>query len=126
MPRVEFEDVEAMLVPFLASHCGVPVSTLVPKDRPAEFVRVWRTGGTAVNQALERAQVTVEAWGRNTIRAAEIAQKARSALLNDLLELPLVRGGNELGGPRYDPDPDTGSARYSFTTQLSVRAKRKN
>lgn len=124
MPAVEFQDVESMLIPFLNTHTNVKAHTRVPKDRPDEFIRVWRTGGTAVNQALERAQVTVECWGLTTIRAAEIAQRARSALLNDLGELPLVRGGEELTGPHYDPDPDTGTARYSFTTQLSVRAKR--
>lgn len=124
MPDVELQDIETMLIPFVAQHSGVPAHTLVPKNRPDEFVRVWRTGGTAVNQALEEAQVTVECWGKTTIRAAQIAQKARGGFLRDLKSLKLVRGSQEVTGPYYDPDPDTGIPRYSFTIRLSVRAKR--
>ena len=37
--------------------------------------------------------------------------------------MPLVRGVDETSGPYFDPDPDTNIDRYSFTHQLSVRAK---
>lgn len=121
-------DVEEMVVAFLAGKLQPDVATRVPDPLPSRFVRVWRTGGVAVNRVLERATITVSAWAgedgetAGTVAAAELAGQARDALLNDYLAMPLVRGVSEMTAPYYDPDPGTGCARYTFTHQLLVRA----
>lgn len=118
-------DVEAMVVEFLNGIVDPKVATRVPNPRPDEFVRAWRTGGGASNRVLETATITVQAWGKDpndTVAAAALAGACRDALLNRYTEMPLVRGVSEVTGPYYDPDSGTGSARYTFTHQLSVRA----
>lgn len=118
-------DVETMTVAFLRPVVDpVRVATAVPATRPAELVRVFRTGGAAENRVLELAQVTVQCWAANSVRASQIAQMCRHAFLNDYTRMPLVRGVLETGGLYFDPDPATGIPRYTFTMQLSVRAKR--
>lgn len=121
---VEFPDVEAMVGAFLRSQLPVPVSTKVPNPRPARFIRAWRTGGAASNRILERAQVTITCAAPNSVQASDDARDARSALLNGYTAMPLVRGVEEVTGPYFDPDPDTGSDRYSMTFILTVRGKR--
>jgi hypothetical protein len=69
-----FADAEKLVREFLDDRVGVPVRTKVPaKDRPAEFVRVWRTGGAASSRVLDRPIITVHAWAANSPRAAELA-----------------------------------------------------
>ena len=116
-------DAEAMAIEFLATRLDVPVSTKVRNPRPSEFVRVVRTGGTAGNRILDFPRLTVTAEADTSIRAAELAQMARTALLNDYTAMPLVRGASESGGLYYNPDPDTNRDRYTFTVTLNVRAK---
>lgn len=121
---VEFVDVETMLVQFVAARTGVRVGTRLPKTLSAEFVRLWRTGGPALNRVLDRPQVTFECWAGSSVRAAELAADVRRALLNDLGGLPLVRGVEEMTGLHYDPDPDREVERYSFTFIFRVRGTR--
>lgn len=121
---VEFPDVEAMIGSFLRSRLPVPVSTKVPNPRPARFIRAWRTGGSAADRVVERAQVTVTCAAASSVQASDDARAARSALLNDYSSMPLVRGVEEVAGPYYDPDPDTNGDRYSMTFRLTVRGKR--
>lgn len=120
-------DVEAIVVAFLNGVVVPPVSTRVPNPRPAAFVRAWRTGGAATSRVLERAQITVQAWGSNsadTVAASDLAQACRTALFNEYTGMPLVRGVEEIAGLYSDPDPATGIARYTFTVTLMVRARR--
>jgi hypothetical protein len=118
-------DVEALVRAFLASVVApVKVATAVPAQRPAEFVRAWRTGGAAVNRILDQPQITVQAWAQGSVRASEIAQVCRTALFNDYPTMPLVRGVEEVSGLYFDPDPDTNVPRYTFTVILNVRARR--
>lgn len=117
-------DVEAMVVFFLTTKLGVKVGTRVPNPRPDTFVRAWRSGGAAVNRVLDEAQITVSVWGPSTTAASELAQRVRHALLSDNEGMTLVRGVEETGGLYFDPDPSTGTARYTFTVSLLVRANR--
>lgn len=120
-------DVESVVIEFLNNIVTPPVSSRVPSPRPTAFVRAWRTGGGAVNRVLERAQITVQAWGgtaADTVAASVLAQQCRTALLNDHSGMPLVRGVEEVAGLYFDPDPGTGIARYTFTVSLMVRAAR--
>lgn len=124
MAAVEFVDAEAMVVSFLGERLTPPVSTKVPNPRPARFVRAWRTGGYTANRVLEVVQVTVTCTAADSVTASADANAARSAFLNELGALPLVRGVEDLNGPYFDADPDTNEDRYSLTVRLRVRASR--
>jgi len=120
-------DVEQMCVAFAKTKVTATVST---KAKPPRYARVWRTGGGAVNRILDRAQVTITCGANDTgtengaTIASRDATDLRNAFLNEYTQMPLVRGVEEVTGPYFDPDPDTGGARYTFTVILSVRAKR--
>ena len=122
MPAVEFVDAEAMVGAFLSARMTVPVSTKVPNPRPPRFARAWRTGGHTVNRVLEVVQITVTCSAADTITASADARRARSLFLNEYTAMPLVRGIEDISGPYFDPDPDDGSDRYTFTARLRVRA----
>lgn len=117
-------DADAMVVAFLRERLGVQVGTKIPNPRPARFVRAWRSGGAARNRALDRPHITVTAWGRTEVDAADLAAAARHHLMNNHVGMPLVRGVEEAGGLYYDPDPVSGVDRYTFTVALAVRARR--
>jgi hypothetical protein len=118
-------DVEALAVAFLKTVVApVKVATKVPSTRPASCVRVYRTGGSAVNRILEEAQITVDAWAATEVEAFELASDCREALLNKASQMPLVRGASEVGGLHFNPDPGTNTPRYRFTVGLMVRAGR--
>ena len=118
-----FADAEALVVQFLEGLLGdVPVATKVPNPRPATFVRAWRTGGAAVNRVLDRPLITVQAWGPDSVTASKLAGRCRDMMLSASGRIPLVRLAGEPTGLYFDPDPDTGCDRYTFTHQLSVRA----
>lgn len=121
-----FPDSEALVQSFLAARTSpVPVVTKVPsKNRPALFVRCWRTGGPSMNRVLDQPIITVQAWGADSVTASELSSKCRQWLLADSGSMPLVRGIEEVTGQYYDPDPDTGIDRYTFSVQMKVRAQR--
>lgn len=119
---MRFPDAETLAVGHLKPVVApVKVMTKVPATRPAEFVRVWRTGGAAANRVLDQPMLTVQAWGPN---ADELARKCREAFLSDSARITLVRGVEEVTGPYQDPDPATNTDRVTFTVQLQVRAAR--
>lgn len=119
---MRFPDSEAMLVQFLGMKVApLHVGTKVPKTRPDQFVRVWRTGGAAVNRVLDQPTLTIQAWGPNSF---EIIRVCREAVLNEYTLMPLVRGVIEITGPYFDPDPGSNTDRYSCNMQLQVRAQR--
>mgnify|MGYP003422366021 CR=1 FL=1 len=120
-----FADVDEMVVTFLDSIVTPDVATLWPNPLTGRFVRVVRSGGAAANRVLDRATVTVTCSGASksdTVGSATLAGECRDALMNRYLEMPLVRGVEEMTAPYYDPDPDTGFSRHTFTHRLSVRA----
>jgi len=118
-------DVEAVAVAFLRMRIApVKAATKVPNPAPASFVRVFRTGGAAVNRVLEEAQITVDAEAATGEAAFELASKCRESFLHHYTLMPLVRGVNEVGGLHYSPDPETNKPRYRFTVALWVRSSR--
>jgi|GEM_PF-2299873 len=125
MGAVTFPDVETMCVAFAQTRTTADVATKIANPRPVRYARVWRTGGGAVNRVLERAQITVTCGSAvDDEDASAIARELRHAFLNGYASMPLVRGVDEVVGPYFDPDPDTGEDRYTFTLQLLVRGKR--
>lgn len=125
MTRV-MPDAEALLVAFFTplvtpTHVG----TLIPKTRPARFVRVWRTGGAALNRVIDRPQMTIKATVKGDKEAArELAQTLRTALFDGYTAIRGVGTVEEIAGLYYDPDPTTGDPAYTFTVALSVAARR--
>ena len=119
---MRFPDAERLLIDFLKPVVSpVRVVSLVPGTRPDSFVRVWRTGGAAVNQVLDQPMLTVQAWGPN---CWELAGICRDAIHQKSSQIRLLRGIGEVTGPYEDPDPATNVERVSFTIQALIRATR--
>jgi hypothetical protein len=122
---MSFADVEALAVAFLKPIANpAKVATKTPNPRPAAFVKAYRTGGSAVNRVLEKAQITVEGEASTQEAAFELTSKCREHFLHRYTLMPLVRGVSEVGGLYFAPDPDTNIPRYRFTVGLMVRAGR--
>lgn len=121
---MNFPDIETLVGSFLRDRVSVEVTSRVPKDRPAKFVRVWRTGGAALNRVLDRPMITVQAWAPDDGQSFELANACRELIFNNYTVMPLVRGVEEVTGLYFDPDPATGVDRYTFSIQLQARAKR--
>ena len=119
---MRFEDAELLLIEFLRSHTSLRVVSLVPGERPESFVRVWRTGGSAVNRVLDNPTLTVQVWGPD---CWDVAGQLRDAIHHNGSQIRLLRGVEEVSGPYEDPDPATGESRVSFTIQALIRATRK-
>lgn len=130
MPAVELPDLPVMAITFIRSKTSwTDVSTKVKNPRPSKYVQVIDGGGPA-NRVFVDALLTVSvgadsAGGENgdTIARRE-ARKLHHAFLNDSSEMPLVRGVESMSSPYFDPDPDTGGDRYSFTIRWRVRGAR--
>ena len=122
---MNFPDVEAICIAELSPVSSpIDVSGKWPNPLPDRHVRVWRTGGSAVNRVLERPIITVTAKAESMGASFDILNACRQHVLNTFGSLTLVRGVEEVGGPYYDPDPETGDDRYTFSFQLTVRAAR--
>lgn len=126
---VELPDLPVMAVQFIRSKTAFDVGTKVKNPRPAKYVQVIDGGGPG-NRVFVQALLTVTVGaasegGENgdTIARRE-ARKLHQAFLNDSGEMPLVRGVESVSSPYFDPDPDDGSDRYSFTIRWTVRGKR--
>lgn len=120
-----FVDAASLAIAYLSPLLtpGLDAHGSVPNERPARFVRVWRTGGAAVNRVLDSPILTFQAWGIDEPDAWEIANRARDYMFAGYTAMPLVRGVEEVSGPYYDPDPDSDSERVTFSHRLRVRAK---
>lgn len=126
---VELPDLPVMAVAFIKTKTTFSVGTKVKNPRPAKYVQVIDNGGPA-NRVFVEALLTVtvgaeSAGGENgdTIARRE-ARKLHHAFLNDSVQMPLVRRVESVSSPYFDPDPDDGSDRYSFTIRWIVRGNR--
>lgn len=97
---------------------GVQIGIRVPKTRPAEFIRVLRTGGPKETLISEAAQITVEAWAQTEQRASLLLSQCR-ALLNAADET--IYGVREFSGPANLPDPLSANIRYTMSFQIRAR-----
>lgn len=112
----DFADHEAALRTWLTPTAGTDVVVEVPADRPATFVRCWVTGGSAEQRILDRPTVTVQAWADTGPAASALAEKCRKAFLER------YGSQNEITRPYFDPDPATGTPRYTFSFRTRNRA----
>jgi hypothetical protein len=103
---------------------NVPIGTRVPSPRPARFVRVERIGGPADSIVTDRPRLDVHCWGADEGAAHDLMRVCR-ALLGAARG---SYGGTTLarpvtGGPIFMPDAETGSARYAFTLDITMRGQ---
>lgn len=126
MPPVELPDAETMAVAFLNGRGGGVLSraaTKVPNPRPKRFTRAWRTGGAARNRVIDEPIITITCTASDSVTASADANAARNYVLNEYTRMPLVRHVEEVTGVHFDPDPDTGEDRYTFSVRMVVRGR---
>lgn len=95
----------AALVAWLPEQVGVPCYAQVPKDRPASFCDVYRTGGGA-GIGIDRPVVAVRCWADTAYNAEQLALKVRDAVSLRAGEIPGVWGARVNSGP-YDSTEST-------------------
>jgi len=120
MTRTIFRDAESTVIGYLdAQLAATPVVGNVPMQRPGEFVRVERLGGSRETRVTDAANLAVEAWAKTDARAAELLNEARSYLFD--VEGTLF-GATEYAGPTRLPDPTSSMSRYTASFTIRVRA----
>lgn len=118
-----YPDVEALLVDYLAPVVDVPVRTRVPRERPAAWLQVRRSGGVD-DVARDRPRIDVFAWASDDGATQDLLATARSAvhdLVGTTLLGPACYGVEEFLGPTRADDRETGTPRMWMTVQLSLR-----
>lgn len=73
-------DVTPQIVGLLAESLGVRVSTVRPPDAPAEFVMVYRSGGSST-RFVDEPRYLVHAWAGSDLDAARLIQQASDVML---------------------------------------------
>lgn len=123
LPTLDFAEWSQLAIDAIRARVTAPVSSSIPRDRPAEYVRVLRTGGTRT-RLVDRPQITVETFARRESRAEALANQCRSALA----ALPGTTVGGvqvykveELAGPANLPDPTTSDSRFTQTVVIHGR-----
>lgn len=118
---VKFPDVSKVVCASLKASpllAALYIGTTVPPTRPAEFIRVLRTGGPRETLRSEAAQITVEAWAQTEARASDLLSMARAILNASDAQLFGVR---EFSGPANLPDPTTAQVRFTMSFQIRAR-----
>lgn len=103
---------------------GVGISGKVPKDRPAQFVKVTLTGNHRVDLAYREAQLTFECWAPSDSEASDLAELAYArmfAVAGETINGSHVRKVVHIGGPSNFEDPQSQSSRYQFTIGVQYR-----
>lgn len=122
---VIFGDAEVAAIAWLEPRIDpVSIATEVPRERPAEFVKVSLTGGSDPNVVTERPQLTFECWAAESDRASEICRTVKAlvrAMAGQLVDGVFVRSVRTVGGPVSFPDPETKLPRYQYTAELNCR-----
>lgn len=117
--------IEQAVVKHLRGLLGIQVGTRVPRERPAEFLVVSRTGGGTVNLVQSRPTVLVESWATD-VGTAWVNVRDAWSHLNATYEtdLPDVWVSSvSLTEPVNYPDSATGTPRYQFVYQPTVVLK---
>lgn len=126
---VVFPDVVEAFTGYLRDELGdrgytVTVATQVPTTRPAQLVRVLRTGGAHhpdPGVPVEQAQLTVECWAATQAASHDLAQISRALIFASRGTVTGVSRVEEVGGPAYLPDPLSDDPRWTFTVWVTYR-----
>lgn len=119
-----FANAQALINQYLKAETGIHCYTVIPKTRPARFIRTIRTGGYLANGVTDVARITVECWNNTKAGAQADAQQARAALLalrGTSLEGVKVHRVEEIAAPADSPDPDSSTPRYVLTHEVHLR-----
>lgn len=124
--QLEFPDaVRTVRAWLLAQSVGVDVVSEIPNPRPASFVEVDRTGGTArASGVVDFAFITVDSWAPTKPAAMSLAQRTRRlihAMGGQTVDGVRVGHIQELAGPAQVPDDDDSLSprvRQSFQVPL--------
>lgn len=101
----------------LLRAAGIDARASVPETRPASFVTVERTGGAIEpDTGIDRALVTVDAWGPTKAVAFGLMSSALAALA----AMPGTGGVThvEVNSAYYSPDAPTGTPAYRALIQI--------
>ena len=105
----------------------VPVGTKIPKSRPAEFVRVYRTGGVSPDITSDAFQVTVEAYAERETGAERLCAFALAALQaagrDGAMGSATCRRVETFSVPANLPDPQV-TDRHRYSSLISVVLRR--
>lgn len=112
-------DVLAALCVYLPEKLGVPCSSVVPEERPAEFVTLERTGG-GYTLGKDSPNLAVQCWASDEGAAYSLALAAREALLMSREHVDSVCSV-AIGSIYSFPDPDSGLWRYQIDVYLVTR-----
>lgn len=122
---VIFGDSEAAAITWLNQHLApVEASSQVPSVRPAELVKVSRTGGVRRDRVTDNAQLTFECWAESAVRASEICSQVRAYMFaaeGETIAGLFIYRVTEVGGPANFPDPESTSPRYQLTLAVASR-----
>lgn len=121
LPDVTLAVIEGLRADALLS--GVTVTHRPVEDHPSEFVRVFRTGGTAEG-VVDRAQITIEAWATTDKRAHDLGQLARRAARRLVGTKPtghFISRVTEISGLALLPDQLSRQSRHTFSVIVTVR-----
>lgn len=112
-------NVVSALVPYLKNTCGVPVSALVPANRPTEFITIERTGGTA-QLGKDAPNLAIQCWAQSELNAYTLALAVREAMLTSWQKIDQICR-IEIGSIYSFPDPDSAQRRYQVDAYLVTR-----
>lgn len=124
---VVFPDVHAAAIKHLAQY--VPDWAVWP-ELPGDYdgrhiaATVTTATGPRYDYVLRTSRITVDVYGPNQKAAEELAELLNGVLLDWWLTEPLIdlpRGGGDVSGPQWWPDPETRWHRYVFTVEVVSR-----
>lgn len=123
-PRPAVKTAVAILQAALGS---TPVSTHMPRTRPAQIVLVSRIGGGQDNPRIDRARLLVECWAGGPGDAENMTATARTALRNaggTMIGDVFIHCWDSEDGPVMYDDPDvTDMTRWQFHGDLLVSTR---
>lgn len=118
MTVTDTPDVEGIMLRLLTGM-GAQASTKVPRNRPAEFVKISVTGGGG-DVLLDTPTLLVECWGPDTVTASRLARQVRQRLHESRFDV--VDGwqvyGIDCAYPVYFPDETSDRYQFLATTRL--------
>lgn len=121
-------DIEELTVAYLRAALQVPVSTIVqegPDGQPRHplFMRVVASGGLGrFAHVLDKANVTIEAWGVDSVAASRLARLAEAHLRFWPYTDARVKRIEQFSAPANLPDPVSGMPRYITSFEITTRA----
>lgn len=110
----------AAVVQLLQKSLNVPVSAVVPAERPKRFVTVQRTGGSMRNPVTDRAQMAIQCWAESAPEAEQMcfdAEAALAAVVCRTFNGMVIRHFQEVTAPLAFPD-ESGHPRFQVFVEL--------